>query len=77
MTRTLQKIGNSRGLVMTRTMRDHLGVTDSIEVTMEEGRIILTPPKTKSPRTRQNFERAMESTFAQYEPAMRRLADAS
>jgi antitoxin component of MazEF toxin-antitoxin module len=45
MTRALHKIGNSRGLVLTRTMLDHLGVTDAVEITMEEGRIVLAPPQ--------------------------------
>ena len=76
MTRTLQRIGNSRGLVITRTMMDHLGVTDSVEVTMEEGRIVISPPKGVSPRGRQSFKEAMESTFSQYDSAIARLADA-
>jgi antitoxin component of MazEF toxin-antitoxin module len=75
MTRTLQKIGNSRGLVLTRTMLDHLGITDTVEITLEEGRIVLAPPQGAAPR-RQSFEQASESTFAQYDDAMRRLADA-
>lgn len=76
MTRQLQKVGNSRGLVLTRTMLDHLGVTDAVDVTMEEGRIVITPPTGPSPR-RQSFNEASEATFAQYGPAMQRLADAS
>ena len=42
MIRQLQKIGNSKGVVLTRTMMDHLGVDKEVEVTMEDGRIILT-----------------------------------
>jgi len=76
MTRTLQRIGNSRGLVITRTMMDHLGVTDAVEVTMEEGRIVITPPKGTEARRRQSFEEAMEGTFSQYDSAIRRLSDA-
>ena len=75
MTRNLQKIGNSRGLVLTRTMLDHLGVIDSVDVTMEEGRIVICPPTGLGPR-RQRFEEAKESTFAQYDSAMQRLASA-
>lgn len=75
MTRSLQKVGNSKGLVMTRTMLEHLGVTDAVEVLIEEGRIVITAPQGPAPR-RQNFEEAKDSTFAQYDGAMRRLADA-
>lgn len=75
MTRSLQKIGNSKGLVMTRTMMHHLGVTDAVEVSMEQGRIVITAPHGPSQR-RQSFEDAKESTFAQYDDALRRLADA-
>jgi len=73
MTRQIQKVGNSRGIVLTRTMLEHLGVSNEIEVTMEEGRIILSAPK-GTPR-RQSFEEAKNSTFAQYDSAMQRLAD--
>jgi antitoxin component of MazEF toxin-antitoxin module len=75
MTRRIQKIGNSRGLVLDRTMLEHLGVTTEVEVNMEQGRIILTAPQASS-RQRQSFEDAKNSTFAQYDTAMQRLADA-
>lgn len=75
MTRTLQKIGNSKGVVLTRAMLDHLGVTDKVEVLMEQGQIRITAPQGHAPR-RQSFEEAKEATFAQYEEAMQRLADA-
>src|SRR5690349_19842751 len=44
MTRTLQKPGNSKGLVLTRTMLDHLGVTDTAEVKLEHESIVLKKP---------------------------------
>ena len=72
MTRTLQKIGNSKGLLLNRTMLDHLGVSDTVDVRLEEGRIVITPPQPK----RQSFEDASKATFAEYDGAMRRLADA-
>ncbi len=75
MTRTLQRIGNSKGLVLTRTMLEHLGVTDAVEVTLEEGRIVITAPHGPAPR-RQSFEEAKDATFDQYDSAMKRLADA-
>lgn len=76
MTRHLQKIGNSRGLVMTRLMLEHLGVTDEVEVLMEHDRIVITAPQGRTPRRRQSFDEAKASTFAQYDEVMRRLADA-
>lgn len=77
MTRSLQKIGNSKGLVMTRLMLEHLGVTDAVEVSMEQGRIVISAPQPPAPRRRQSFEEAKEATFAQYDDTLRRLADAS
>ena len=74
MTRQIQKIGNSKGVILTRTMMEHLGVDQAIEVTMEEGRIVLTAPQ-GAPR-RQSFEEARNATFAQYDNALQRLADA-
>jgi antitoxin component of MazEF toxin-antitoxin module len=72
MTRTIQKIGNSRGIILNRTMLEHLGATDAVELTLEEGRIVLT-----APRRRQTFEEATEATFTEYDQAMKALADAS
>ena len=40
MTRTIQKIGNSKGIILNKTMLEHLGVSDAVDVAMEEGRII-------------------------------------
>lgn len=76
MTRTLQKVGNSKGLVLTRVMMDHLGVTDAVEISMEQGRIVITAPQGIAPSRRQSFEEAKDATFAQYDDALRRLADA-
>jgi antitoxin component of MazEF toxin-antitoxin module len=75
MTRQLQKVGNSKGIVLTRLMLEHLGVTDEVEVLLEEGQIRITAPRGRAPR-RQHFEEAKEATFAQYDVAMQRLADA-
>jgi len=74
MIRQLQKIGNSKGVVLTRTMMDHLGVDKEVEVTMEDGRIVLTAPPKES--RRQSFEEARSATFSQYGEALQRLADA-
>jgi antitoxin component of MazEF toxin-antitoxin module len=76
MTRHLQKIGNSKGLVLSRTMLDHLGVIDEIEVKLEEGKIVITAPKASVARQRENFQDALETTFSEYDETMQRLADA-
>jgi antitoxin component of MazEF toxin-antitoxin module len=77
--RTLQKIGNSRGVVLTKDMLAHLGVEDRVEIAFEKGQIILTAPSSSSRltpgRNRQSFEAAKDATFAQYGPALQRLAD--
>ncbi|BDI28103.1 hypothetical protein CCAX7_001540 [Capsulimonas corticalis] len=77
MTRTLQKIGNSKGLIITRDMLQHLGVSDEVEVAFEAGRIVISAPIVEAPRRRQSFEEAADATFIQYDEALRRLADAS
>ena len=75
MIRQLQKIGNSKGVVLTRTMIEHLGVQETIEITIEEGRIVLTAPQSVAPVRRQSFEEAKNATFAQYDDALQRLAE--
>lgn len=74
MTRQLQKIGNSKGIVLTRTMLEHLGIEETIEITMEEGRIVLTAPQISL--RRQSFDEARNATIEQYGEALQRLADA-
>ncbi len=80
MTRTLQKIGNSRGLLLSRDMLDHLAVTDTVEVTFEKGKIVLTKPTgaalAAAPRRRRSFEEAKKVTIEQYHDALKELADA-
>ena len=61
--------------MLTRAMLDHLGVTDEVEILMEQGQIRITAPQGRAPR-RQSFEEAKEATFVQYDDAMQRLADA-
>lgn len=79
-TRRIQKIGNSKGLILTAEMLAHLGVEDQVTVTYEANRIVLSAPtpgaKLMPGRNRQSREDAMRSTFSQYEEAMQRLADA-
>ena len=78
-TRKIQKLGNSKGLILTNEMLAHLGVEDRVTVTYETGRIVLTAPapdaKLTPGRNRQSREEAMHSTLSQYEDALQRLAD--
>ena len=77
MTKTLTKIGNSRGIILDRTMLEHLGVAEGgmVEMTMEAGRIVITsaPPE---PLVKRSFEEAKERTLQRYSGVLRRLADA-
>ncbi|MEO7716804.1 MAG: AbrB/MazE/SpoVT family DNA-binding domain-containing protein [Capsulimonas sp.] len=73
MTRSLQKIGNSKGLILTRDMLQHLGVTDEVEIAFEAGRIVLTAPVASAPRRRETFEEAADAVFEQYDETLRRL----
>lgn len=75
MIRRIQKIGNSRGLVLTRTMLDHIGAEENVDVAMEEGRIVITATREDSPRQKQTFDEAKRATFAQYDDTLRRLAE--
>jgi antitoxin component of MazEF toxin-antitoxin module len=44
MIRTLTKTGNSMALRLTKEMREHLGVTDKVDVQYIEGAIVLRRP---------------------------------
>jgi antitoxin component of MazEF toxin-antitoxin module len=46
MIHTLVHTGNSTALILTRDMKDHLGITDTVEVIMEKDRIVLRKPLT-------------------------------
>ena len=79
-TRRIQKIGNSKGIILTAEMLAHLGVEDQVTVTFETDRIALSAPapgaKLSPGRRRQSNEDAMASTLSQYEGALQRLAEA-
>jgi antitoxin component of MazEF toxin-antitoxin module len=79
-TRKIQKIGNSKGVILTSEMLAHLGVEDQVTITYEADRIVLSAPvpgaRLTPGRNRQRKEDAMCSTFAQYEGALQRLAEA-
>jgi len=75
--RTIHKIGNSKGILLSRDMLDHLGVDETVEISIEPGKIILTAPTSVSvkPGRRQSVREAIDATVAQYGPAMQQLAD--
>ena len=50
------KIGNSRGLRLSKTILEKYNIKDKVEIILEEGRIILIPVETP----RQNWETAFE-----------------
>ena len=50
------KIGNSKGLRLSKTILDKYNIKDKVEIILEEGRIILIPVETP----RQNWETAFE-----------------
>ena len=50
------KIGNSKGLRLSKTILDKYNIKDKVEIILEEGRIILIPIETP----RQNWETAFE-----------------
>lgn len=50
------KIGNSKGLRLSKTILDKYNIKDKVETILEEGRIILIPVETP----RQNWESAFE-----------------
>lgn len=78
-TRKIQKIGNSKGVILTGDMLAHLGVEDQVAITFETGRLVLSAPGSHAQltpgRNRQSKEEAMCSTFEQYGEALQRLAE--
>lgn len=66
MTCKLVQTGDSVSLVLTRDMKEHLGVTDTVDVQMEDGRIILRKPMT--------FEEAKAASHDRYGKAYEELA---
>ena len=50
------KIGNSKGLRLSKTILDKYNIKDKVEIILEEGQIIIKPIETP----RQNWEAAFE-----------------
>lgn len=66
MIRKLVKTGNSTSLILTRDMKEHLGITDTVDVQIENGQIILRKPL--------SFEEAKASSHRRYAKAYEELA---
>ena len=62
----LIKTGSSVSLVLTHDMKEHLGVTDAVDVVIEEGRIVLRKPMT--------FEEAKAASHHRYGETYEELA---
>ena len=80
MIKQIQKIGNSRGIILDRALLDHLGVANGgqVELTMQENAIVIHIPGSVIMREKphpQPFKEAMNATFKQYDGAMKRLAE--
>jgi len=70
MIRQTVKSGNSTALILSKDMRDHLGLQDNqIEVIFEKDSLVL-----RKPQRGQNFEDALRSTLEEYDSAFRNLA---
>jgi antitoxin component of MazEF toxin-antitoxin module len=66
MIRTLTKTGNSMALRLTKEMREHLGVSDKVDVQYVEGAIILRRPPMA-------FEKAKASSLERLDSALSRM----
>jgi antitoxin component of MazEF toxin-antitoxin module len=66
MLKPLTKTGNSLSLCITKEMREHLGVTDQVEVEFRKGSIVLKKPMT--------VQEAAAHTRKRYDQALRNLA---
>jgi antitoxin component of MazEF toxin-antitoxin module len=76
-TRRVRRIGNSRAVVLPKDVLEHLGSPDSVELTLERGRVVLSPvPRTKGTgNTGLPLEEAMTEVLEEYAPALRYLAE--
>lgn len=67
MKKRLYKVGNSHGLLFTKDMMHHLRITDSVDVVMESGRIVIRNPE-------RPLEVLAAEVIEQFEEAFRNLA---
>ncbi|MEA2553301.1 MAG: hypothetical protein QOJ65_1477 [Fimbriimonadaceae bacterium] len=66
MRRPLVKTGNSVALILSRDMREHLGVSDAVDVQFADGQIILRRPI--------SIEEASDRSDKKFSKAYKRLA---
>jgi len=66
MQRKLTKVGNSQALILTRDLKDHLGITDTVDVQIKEGEIVLRKPV--------SFDEARTKTQQRYRDAHEELS---
>lgn len=76
MTKRLQTIGNSSGLIIDKPILDLLGITSEtdLEISTDGKRLIITPLQEAETR-RQQIERIQEKTLKDHEQTFRRLAE--
>jgi len=76
-TRNVQKIGNSKGLILTSELQ-LIGADGQVEIEVHGDRIVIKA--TKNPRltpgpNRQTRDEATRSTFAEYGTTLKRLGE--
>jgi hypothetical protein len=67
MVRKLVKTGNSVALILSKDMREHLGVDDRVSIEFVENEIRLRKPM--------SFDQAKEHSLTRYDEAYRKLAE--
>jgi antitoxin component of MazEF toxin-antitoxin module len=66
MQRKLTRVGNSLALILTRDLKEHLGITDTVDFQIKEGEIVLRMPL--------SFEEAKAMTSERYRKAYEELS---
>ena len=66
MKRQLIKTGNSVALILTKDMREHLGISTEVDVQLTEGKIVLRKPM--------SLEEASERSDKKFSRAYKRLS---
>lgn len=66
MTRPLVRTGDGTALILTPEMKEHLGITDTVDVQIEAGRIVLRKPL--------SFEEAAARSDQKFANAYKELA---
>ncbi len=76
MTKRLQAIGNSSGLIIDKPILELLEITadTELEISTDGKRLIITPLRDPETR-RQQIERIQEKTLKDHEQTFRRLAE--